>query len=360
MCQALAREHDVTLFCPAVTGQLGPPEIYRFYGVEPTFGIKRLPRSDAWHHPILPAALVARLRIALGRFDLVYARCNAWQPYRLHKIDRPMILEAHVLRRAGMIEKLFRRPLLRGLVVISDGLRQDYREAYDLDHLEVLIAHDGADPAVIPSVPAALPGSNAIKCGYVGNLYRGKGIETILPLAARCPQVDFHVFGGTEEQVAQWRPDGGAHAANIWFHGALAPADTDAARLACDLLIAPYQNVVSGVGGTGNLVRWMSPLKIFEYMAAGKAIIASDLPTLREVLRDRDNALLVPPDDLDAWARAVCELAADAAERQRLGARALSDFAGQHSWQARAHRIMAAFAPPEVGPPHPVPRGIDH
>jgi glycosyltransferase involved in cell wall biosynthesis len=104
----------------------------------------------------------------------------------------------------------------------------------------------------------------------------------------------------------------------------------------------------------------MSPLKIFEYMAAGKAIIASDLPTLREVLRDRDNALLVPPDDLDAWTRAVCELAADAAERQRLGARALSDFAGQHSWQARAHRIMAAFASPEVGPKQPVLGGIEH
>jgi hypothetical protein len=71
MCQALAREHDVTLFCPTVTGELGPAKIYRFYGVEPTFGIKRLPRSDAWHNPILPAALVARLRIALGRFDLV-------------------------------------------------------------------------------------------------------------------------------------------------------------------------------------------------------------------------------------------------------------------------------------------------
>jgi len=346
MCGALARDHEVMLFCPTATGDCRPADIYRFYGVQPTFSIVRLPRRGSGISRMIHPAQLLRWQIALGRFDLVYARCNTWEHYHLHKIKRPMIFEAHLLRQGRAIDKLFLHPWLRGLVVISEALRKDYASTHDLDDVKVLVEHDGADPISTHS-PAKLPGANAVKCGYVGNLYRGKGVEVLIPLARRCPHVDFHIFGGTEDEVATWRhSNGAAQIPNLWFHGSLPPADTDAARLACDLLIAPYQTVVRGAGDRGDLGRWMSPLKIFEYMAAGKAIIASDLPTLREVLHHHENAFLVPPHDLEAWTGAVCALAADAAERQRLGARANESFVEHYSWRARVRRIMDAFASP--------------
>jgi len=351
MCQALAHDHDVTLFCPSLPKvQRTSKKIHDFYGVQPLFQIRRLPQPQSWADHIVPAAQLFRWWVTLQRFDLIYARCNAWSTYRLHRLRRPMIVEAHLLHGQHGTSKLLLSPWVRGLVVISEVLRRDYANAYDLAGLKVVVAHDGADPARSAS-PARLPGTNPIKCGYVGNLYRGKGMEIVIPLAQRCPQIDFHVFGGTPDEVANWRARfGTGEVANLWFHGFLRPADTDAARLACDLLIAPYQKVVRGAGDQGDLGRWMSPLKIFEYMAAGKAIIASDLPTLREVLHDRANALLVPPDDLDAWSAAVRGLAADPAERQRLGARAHADFVAHFSWQARARRIMEALAPePKTG-----------
>jgi glycosyltransferase involved in cell wall biosynthesis len=258
----------------------------------------------------------------------------------VHRIKLPLLVEAHLLHRARQTARLLGCPWVRGLVVVSDSLRRDYSRTYGLNSADVLTAHNGADPAR-PSRPAALPGSSPVRCGYVGNLYEGKGVEIIIPLARRCSQIDFHVFGGTADQVTAWQETIGApRIPNLWFHGSLPPADTDAARLACDMLIAPYQEAGQAV--------WRSPLKIFEYMAAGKAIIASDLPALREMLRDGENALLVPPADVQPWARAVGDLAADATERQRLGARAQEDFVEQHSWQARAHRIMDAFAPPQA------------
>jgi glycosyltransferase involved in cell wall biosynthesis len=350
VCQALAQlGADVTLFCPAVPrGKMDPAQIHDFYGVQPVFKIRRLPRPQSWTDRIISTPRMFRWQVTLRRFDLIYARCNAWAPYRLHKVMHPMILEAHLLHDKDNTARLLRSPWVRGLVVISEVLRRDYVAMYELGDLKVLVAHDGADPASARD-PVQLPGVGSVKCGYVGNLYRGKGMEMIIPLAERCPQVDFHVFGGTEDQVAMWRAAMGAsEIANLWLHGSLRPADTDAARLACDLLIAPYQEVVRGAGDQGDLARWMSPLKIFEYMAAGRAIIASDLPTLREVLRDRENALLVPPDDLEAWTNAVSELAADATLRQRLSARALGDFVGQHSWRARTRRIVDAFASPQA------------
>lgn len=337
MCQALAGDHDVTLFCPAGTGAWPGGEIHRFYGVERSFKIRRLPQLGSRIDRAVGSGRWLRWEVALRRFDLVYARCNAWRWYNLYKIRTPLILEAHRLRQGWRIEKLLQRPWLRGLVVVSDSLRRDYSGTYDLDLVEVLTAHNGADPATAIS-PAALPGSSTVRCGYIGNLHQGKGVEIIIPLARRCSQVDFHVFGGTADQVAAWQETIGAPPIpNLWFHGSLPPTDTDAARLACDILVAPYQELGQEFS--------RSPIKLFEYMAAGKAIVASDRPNIREVVRDRENAVLVPPADVEAWARAVCDLAADATERERLGARARRDFVEQHTWQARARRIIGAFAP---------------
>jgi hypothetical protein len=142
---------------------------------------------------IVHPARLLRWQIMFGGFDLVYARCNTWDRYHLHKIKRPMIFEAHLLRRGRPIDKMLLHPWLRGLVVISEGPRSDYAKPYNFDDVEVLVAHDGADPVKAHS-PVKLPGSNAVKCGYVGNLYRGKGMEVVIPLAQRCPQIDFHVF----------------------------------------------------------------------------------------------------------------------------------------------------------------------
>ena len=84
--------------------------------------------------------------------------------------------------------------------------------------------------------------------------------------------------------------------------------------------------------------RWMSPLKLFEYMAAGKPILASDIPALREILADGGTALLLPPGDVAAWAAAARALLADPARAAALGARARA------AWGRRPRRCGARSA----------------
>jgi glycosyltransferase involved in cell wall biosynthesis len=107
-----------------------------------------------------------------------------------------------------------------------------------------------------------------------------------------------------------------------------------------DIVLAPYQRRVALRGGRGDIARWMSPLKIFEYMAAGKPVVASDLPVLREVLEDGREALLVPPDDIEAWAAAIERLLASPELRQRLSRSAHQKFMRQFTWQARARKML--------------------
>jgi glycosyltransferase involved in cell wall biosynthesis len=86
-----------------------------------------------------------------------------------------------------------------------------------------------------------------------------------------------------------------------------------------------------------------SPLKLFEYMAAGKAIVAPDIQNVRGVLRHQQNALLVAPDEPAALAQAISELLGDASLRQRLGETARQQALERHSWDRTASELEAIF-----------------
>jgi glycosyltransferase involved in cell wall biosynthesis len=81
-------------------------------------------------------------------------------------------------------------------------------------------------------------------------------------------------------------------------------------------------------------------LKVFGYMAAGKPILCSDLPVLREVIEDGRNGLLLPPEDPKAWATTLRYLVDNPAECSRLGATARADFLARHTWQQRASLMI--------------------
>ena len=107
----------------------------------------------------------------------------------------------------------------------------------------------------------------------------------------------------------------------------------------CDILLAPYQQNLQIANKGENTSGFMSPLKIFEYMAAKKAIICSDLPVLREVLND-SNAILVSPLKIQEWIAAIEKLMDDRI-RARFAASAYDDVKKNYTWNKRAHNILA-------------------
>lgn len=340
MCHAWAgRGHDVTLFCP-------PPPVggdpFAFYGVPPDFEIEWLTdHSSAWGRLVRQGRL-AQLALWRRGIEMIWARCHAIEPYKLDRLRRPFVVEAHTLHESERFRAVLRNPHLRGLAVTNDELAREMRRVHDLGELPVVVARSGADPIGPEVAPRPLPGSGVLRCGYVGNLYAGKGTEMMLPLAARCPKVDFHLFGGSSADCDRLRAE--RPPSNLYLHGFLRPAEVPSAMIACDALLAPYQHQVRGASGRTNLARWMSPLKLPEYMAAGRAIVASDLPSIREVVTNGETALLCPPDDVDAWARTLTRIADEPALRRTLGHRARTAFETHHAWGARAARLDEAFA----------------
>ncbi|MDH3315319.1 MAG: glycosyltransferase family 4 protein [Gammaproteobacteria bacterium] len=260
----------------------------------------------------------------------------------------PTIFEAHLpawtrgWRVRREFEFLIKQPAFAGLVVISRSLRDAFLEKYPNLQEKIVIAPDGAPDWVSPE-PNLLTPNGELHVGYVGGLYPGKGIELIVKLAPTCPWARFVVVGGTEREISNWRSILPRGSDNVEFVGWRPHAEVREYLSRANVLIAPYQPSVEAHGGGGELAPWMSPLKVFEYMAAGRPIIASDLPVLREVLNNEVNALMVVPDDIVAWRTALDRLRTSPEVAQRLARNARREFEEKYTWNARARRIVRAF-----------------
>ncbi|QDV71422.1 putative glycosyl transferase [Rosistilla carotiformis] len=346
MCEAFSQiGHDVTLFSGSGNATDGETD-FAGYGVESNFTIiKRLRPGIPIAKSLIYAVDVWRA-VSSSRYpDLFYAR----EPYALAGLCHlgiPFLYEAHsppVGPRKWIENRIFRSHCFRRLIVISESLRREYVRLYPwLPAKAITVAHDAAQPYRragsndTPVISGQRDG--CIQVGYVGHLYRGRGIEVIIQLAKRFPDSDFHVVGGDRKDILRWIASTGS-IQNIYFHGFAPPSQCDKYLTSFDVVLAPYQRNVFVSGGKTETSRWMSPLKIFEYMSAGKAIIASDLPVLREVLEHDHNCLLVEPDNIEAWSAAI-ERLKNAELRMRLGAAAQKQFEREHTWDKRAETVL--------------------
>jgi glycosyltransferase involved in cell wall biosynthesis len=343
MCDAFADAgHEVTLY--SMPGDWTDQDPYEYYGVRHRFPIRLVPAPDWSPAGYRERAEQLREMLAAERPDLVYGR----DPYALAASAElaPFVYEVHQLRRdlpAGAERALLARPGLARVVVVTHALARDLRDAYrELGELPIEVAPDCADPPGEAPVVPRLPGRPGVPTvGYVGHLYEGRGIGLILELAALLPGCDFHLVGGTPEDRARWEQP--CPPLNVYFHGHRPPSELPGWFPQFDVVLAPHQQKVYTWGQLDEIGRWTSPMKLFEYMSHGRAIVASDLPVLGEILTDRVNCLLRPADQPAAWAEAVTELLGDEALRRSLGAEAQRQFLARYTWRQRADLVLAGL-----------------
>lgn len=140
------------------------------------------------------------------------------------------------------------------------------------------------------------------------------------------------LHGEVERLLAAERERG-----RVIFTGAVAHERVPALLDACDILIAPHVPLADGSDFFG------SPTKIFEYMAMGKAIVASRLGQIGEVLSDHETALLVQPGSRDEIADAIVRLLNSRELRARLGVNARNVAVRKHTWTHNARRVLDAY-----------------
>lgn len=288
------------------------------------------------------------------RYDIVLSR-NLHAAFILATARRPMLFETHQIEygfRKMMQRWVITRPWVR-TIAISDSLVTCLEEHHALPLRNPLVLHDAAPAGIVRLLPerrrqalsklleipvSDLAGWDAV-CGYFGQLYAGRGIEIIEAMAAARPACLFLIFGGSESDVATRRINAPS---NLRYMGHVPHLVSQKAQVAVDVLLMPYQKSVSiGIQGH-DTARWMSPMKMFEYLAAGVPIISSDLPVLREVLANERNALLVNSENADQWVAALDIFTSNPDFANSIGERAHRQYQTKHSWLQRAESLLAA------------------
>lgn len=342
MCEAFAANgHTVKLLAPASSRDL-QQDVHEFYGVANTFSVTRNLSYSGRGRTFL-FALKSALTAALRNFELVYTRDPVVANF-CTSLHIPTIVEIHS-RPAGFSRRSFtafgraiRRPETLRVVAISEALRRALLDDFPSITTPLVVAHDGAvaGPERV-ATPSAKEGE--FLALYAGHLYAGKGIDLLIAAARLTPEVKVEIVGGAARDIEHWQSVA-VDVPSVRFAGFLRPASVSDRLANADAVVAPYQRKVVGADRKTDISAYMSPLKIFEYMAAGRAIIASDLPVIREVLTHGETALLCPPDDPVAWSNALRLLKDDPELRLRLGRNARALLEREFTWKRRAERVL--------------------
>lgn len=345
MCNALCRfDFEVTLLAGTFPLRRNI-DVFDYYGIENKFSIVR--KTTGCHRgssfllslryfPILK-------RLAKNTQDTIFYGRDVIALYILARTGRDVLYETHDIARKGprgrAEKKLIESHNLSKIVFISEELKKAYIEKYGtfLSDKKLIVAPDAADEQPNFTNTVSLEGDADFNACYIGGFHKGRGIELIMEIAEKMPIVGFHLFGGTDNQINRLRQKAPP---NMHLYGYITPAQTYKVRNAADILLMPYQKDVMVAQNASETSRWMSPIKLFEYMSAKKPIISSDHKVLQEVLEHNRNCLLCESDNVEQWIQAIRSVREDRKLYRDISETAYKDFIDSYTWDKRIERIL--------------------
>lgn len=346
--EAFARQGlEVVVVVPRRKG-IPAQDAFDFYKVERNFKVVYVPTLDLFHLPLRRLVFWASMAaFSISSFfyikresrkeDVIYSNealplflASSIRPkcfYEMHDfpesklwlfrkfLERMPFILVHNRWKLGEVKKVFR--------TIPDSRLLYEPNAVDLGAFDIELSAKEARSKL------GLPQNKKIAV-YTGHLYGWKGVDILARAAGLLGDGNLVAFvGGTDKDIEAFKRTYGA-SKNILIAGRKPHEEIPLWQKAADALILP------NTGKEKISAYYTSPMKLFEYMASKRPIVASDIPSVREIV-DEKSAILVPPDDAEALAEAM-QRAMDGGESQVL-AEAFSRVR-EHTWENRARRII--------------------
>ena len=298
------------------------------------FDKKYLP--PGWFYYLV--GIYARLRGA----DLVFTRRPETAMITTY-LNIDTILEMHCLWKdlpeKFKQSKIFLRPEFKAVIVVTEPIAESLIKE-GVPGNKVMIEPDGVD--IFQYTPMInkrearrrlnLP-LDKFTCVYTGHLYRDRGIEYILKAAKLLPNMNFIIVGGWEKDVEYYKSMAdGFKLKNVIFFGYVPHSKIPLFQFSADILLMQYSRRTSHAG-------LCSPIKLFEYMAAGRPIILPDLKVLKEIITHKKNGYIIKPDSMTGLVNAIKKISSQPSLSMSLGKNARKD-SKRYEWKNRAKRIL--------------------
>jgi glycosyltransferase involved in cell wall biosynthesis len=355
--------HEVLMYAPAEAEPASPELLMTHYGLRLAPRLELIPSIRLFKR----LDFVVRAQNAAEKFgaDLIYtwlpqsAVMGLWAGY-------PVVLEMHadVAGKMGAwwLGQFWKARGKKIMTVTTSALRNALERSTKLQFSDdaLLVAPNGVELEKYDRLPNPSEARHQLNLpegltvGFTGHIYPGRGADLLFELAKQIPLVNFLWVGGTPELVDFWRAKlTEAKMTNVTMTGFVKHEIIPLYQAASDVLLMPYSRSISASSGQ-DIAEVINPMKMFEYMASGRAIVSADLPSIREVLNE-GNAVLCSAGELGNWESVIREwktaiesLLADESRRQALSSQARNALrVEQLTWVKREERVMLGFTDEE-------------
>lgn len=348
-CEAFAREGiNLELWIPDRETHI-TEDPFVFYGVERNFAIKKIKSFDAfrfekylgslsfWIQSIL--FLIKLTPSRLGSDALVYTR-NVDVAWLFAGRGVRVAYEAHQwpVSKAGLYQWLLRD--VRYIICNSRGTEAEFKKH---GFTNTLVSPNGVDLTAFSAQKDMsdvrkrlhMPLGKKIVM-YTGHLYKWKGVDVIMDIAkafAGDSRVLFALVGGTEKDIKKYQTIiKKENLSNVLLIGYKKQCEIPDYLSLSDVLLLPNIPI------SEESERYTSPIKLFEYMASRKPIIASDMPSIREILNP-GNAVLAMPGEASSFVQGIAKVIDNKELAESITTRAFSDVQN-YTWEKRAQKIL--------------------
>jgi len=346
MCEAFASGNELELVLPMRSNKV-KAEPFSYYGMAQSFKITKLPCIDLipfcrylgnlglWVES-LTFLFPTLFYVIFKKADFIYTRNKFILPLTL--LRKNLIYEAHTFPNNYFLYSFFFKKT-KGIVTITQNLKKLFLEK-GIAQDKLLVAPDGVDIGMFNieysrnearrKLGLALDGKIIL---YTGHLYKWKGVDTLIASASFLPQnAKIYLVGGMKKDLDKLNQV----QSNIIIVGHRPYAEIPLWLKAADVLVLPNS-------GKEKISRsWTSPMKVFEYMASQRPIVASNLPSLREVLNDQ-NAFLVEADNPQKLAQGIENALGGTSLSLEVAAQAFQEVQ-DYTWEKRVRKIYEYFS----------------
>jgi glycosyltransferase involved in cell wall biosynthesis len=353
-----SQEIETEIWIPIRRNNIFCKDTFDYYGVKRNFKIRRffsidLIRFGTWAYFLLYFSFATSIffyvlwkKIFGGISKYVFYSHEQFALFFLTFLSKKTFYEMHDFPGSQKIyQKLFSR--IKGVITTNKWKVENLSKRFNIPAEEILVVPNAVSPEdfSVGESQTELQKKFGLEnekylFGYIGGfLTMGmeKGVGTAIDsLQFLSEDYKLYVVGGESPQnieiYKKYAKDKNL-SGRVIFVGPVPHSEVPLRIAVCDCLVAPFPK-------NDHYSYYMSPMKLFEYMASKKPLIVTDLPSLREIVSDEINGLIVPPSDPEALARAIKRLSDDKLLARKLAENAYLEVLEKYTWQKRSQKII--------------------
>ena len=310
-CESLSRyNYDVTLIKPGTGNK--KISLKKYYGLKYNVNVKEFSFFDSF-----PKGLKFYMYCfycffyILSKKDSITISRNYFICYLLILFKKKVILEIHHdINIEGRITKFIIKysnflnsNYLINIVAITNSVKNLFIKKYNVKASKITVLPSGSSIRInqIPKICF----NKKLKIGYFGAISSSKGINTLIRLSKIDKENDYFIYGGNKFDINNLKKRNNNK--NLFLKESLPYAGLSKIMMKMDILTIPYTKKVESAGGVDDISKYTSPLKLFDYLAVGKIIIASDLKVLREIITSKNAYFVKNYENVFEWRRCIIE-----------------------------------------------------